>query len=88
MYKQSLFKQKVLVHTLSFVVVLSFTIITGTNPLQQAYSINPINLLTIQLKDLYPVLLMNQTQQLNGLQLVSIKWKMSKHLQHLIPLSI
>jgi hypothetical protein len=43
MYKQSLFKQKLLVHTLSFVIVLSFTIITGTNPLQQAYSINPTN---------------------------------------------
>ena len=43
MYKQSLFKQKLLVHALSFVVVLSFTIITGTNPLQQAYSINPTN---------------------------------------------
>jgi hypothetical protein len=43
MYKQSLFKQKLLVHTLSIAVVLSFAIITGTNPLQQAYSINPTN---------------------------------------------
>ena len=43
MYKETLFKQKLLVSTLVVVVVSSLVIVLAANPLQSAYSINPTN---------------------------------------------
>ncbi len=43
MYKETLFKQKLLMSTLVVVVVSSLVIVLATNPLHSAYSINPTN---------------------------------------------
>jgi hypothetical protein len=66
----------------------SLIIILAANPIHNAYSINPTNptndVIKGSISSISTTLLIHQQ---HGLLPVYIKWKMSKHLQHLILLS-
>ena len=74
--------------TLVIVVVSSLIIIIiAVNPIHSGYSVNPTNPTDDVIRGSISSILMTLIRQQHGLLMVYIKWKISRHLQHLTLLS-